>query len=147
MAARSVAVVAGASAYLNFLDGRYAVALEKIEALVNCRVMNFLLIPGGSRHSGRTCGKLPKPLLEAGAVFACPAVDEQRLTIFPSDDRISRALLLLSGRNPAHFMVELGADEHVRVHGPHGTATDSPTGWVQMFGKPLDQGLFDQLAS
>jgi hypothetical protein len=68
-------------------------------------------------------------------------------TISPSDDRMFRALLLLSGHDPADFRIEICPHELFRVHGPHGTATYSGTGWVSVFGKQLYQGLFDQVTS
>lgn len=63
-----------------------------------------------------------------------------------SDERMFRALLLLSGHDASDFKIEICPDDHLRVHGPHGTATYSENGWISVFGKQLYRGLFDQVA-
>lgn len=58
-----------------------------------------------------------------------------------------RALLVLSGYALADFSVETDSVGHVRVRGPHGTATYTSRKWVAQFGEHLLEGLFDELAS
>jgi hypothetical protein len=72
---------------------------------------------------------------------------EDSSAISPSDDRMFRALVLMSGHDRADFKIEICPDEHLLVHGPHGTATYSGGGWVSIFGRQLYQGLFDQVTS
>jgi hypothetical protein len=56
-----------------------------------------------------------------------------------------RALVLVSGHDPSDFEVELPDEDHIRVHGPYGTATYSREGWVSRFGRHLYEGVFDEV--
>jgi hypothetical protein len=62
-----------------------------------------------------------------------------------SEEQMFRALLLLSGHTVADFSVEADRAGHVRVRGPHGTATYASRNWTAQFGKHLYEGLFDEL--
>jgi len=64
----------------------------------------------------------------------------------PSHTQMFRALVMVSGHDPSDFRVEFPDDDHVRVHGPHGTATYSRQAWVSRFGKHLYEGVFDEVA-